>query len=170
MRQQQKDFMISMDSELQRRTASACELVADVASNFGKVCLRVTGASMIPAVWPGDVIHVRRSNPAELRPGQIALHRRYGSLVVHRIVRIEGNRIITRGDTLLEDDPAIPAVDVLGRVDSMVRSGRLLYHGQSFWQRAVSAILRRSDFCLRMLLRLRRLRRGSKGTDLSWSS
>lgn len=37
-----------------------CELVADVARRFGEVRLRLTGASMMPAVRPGDVITAQR--------------------------------------------------------------------------------------------------------------
>ena len=49
-----------MDVEFQQRPALGCELVAEVVRSFGEVRLKVTGGSMLPAIWPGDVITVRR--------------------------------------------------------------------------------------------------------------
>jgi hypothetical protein len=44
-------------------------------------------------------------------------------------------------------------------VVALVRNGHCVHLSQSPWQRVSSAILRRSDFCMRMTLRLgRRLR------------
>ena len=40
------------------------DLAAEVLRQFGEVRLKVTGASMLPSVWPGDVLTVRRRSPA----------------------------------------------------------------------------------------------------------
>ena len=56
---QQSEELVSatpMIADLQQCTALQCELVADVARAFGEVRLRVTGASMLPAIWPGDIL------------------------------------------------------------------------------------------------------------------
>jgi signal peptidase I len=159
-----------MDVGSQQRSSSGCELVADIASSFGEVHLRVTGASMMPAVWPGDVIQVRRSESASLRAGQIVLARCQGRLVAHRIVRVDGDLLITRGDTLAEEDPPVREADVLGRIVCLLRNGRVIYPEPSFALGMCSAILRRSDFCLRMLLRAGRLLRRFERRELSWSS
>ncbi len=158
-----------MDAGVQERLSAGCELIADVASNFGEVRLKVTGASMMPAVWPGDVVTVSRCDSAELKPGMIALYRRTGTIVVHRIVRLDGDAVITQGDSLPDEDLPAKQVDVLGRVVRIERNGRLINPKLSPWWSMCSAILRRSTFCLRMTLRVgRRIRRfGSK--ELSWS-
>lgn len=141
-----------------------CELVTDVARSFGEVCLRVTGASMIPSIWPGDLITVRY-NTAELQPGQIVLYSRQGELVAHRIICVQGDLLSTRGDSLPSDDPPIHVPDVVGQVISVARNGHRVHLNQSSWRRAGSSIVRRSDFCLRMALRLHnRLRR------MAWAS
>lgn len=159
-----------MDVELQRRVTLGHELVAEVASKFGEVSLKVTGASMIPAIWPGDVITIRRCETAELRPGQIVLLRRGGQLVAHRIVWIRDDSVITRGDSLLLDDPPVNAFNIVGEVVSIDRYGRFLRPRQSFSQRTGSFILRRSGLCLRMTLRLGlRIRRWMSG-EYSWAS
>jgi signal peptidase I len=159
-----------MDVGCQHRSSLACELVSEVASDFGTVCLRVTGASMLPAIWPGDVVQVRRSETVSPRAGQIVLARRQGGLVVHRIARIEGDWLVTRGDANADEDSPVAKSDVLGEVVSMMRHGRLVLPRQSLRLRMCSAILRRSDFCLRMALRVNRLMRQCGSKELSWSS
>lgn len=141
-----------MAMEPQQRSEVACELVAEVARSFGEVRLKVTGASMIPSLWPGDIITVRR-DATSLKPGQIVLYRREGRLVAHRITRVRGDLLSTRGDSLPCDDPPIHAPDIVGQVISLVRHGCRVHLKQSVWQRAVSCTVRHSDFCLHMMLR-----------------
>jgi signal peptidase I len=142
-----------MAMEPKQRSELACELVAEVAHSFGEVRLKVTGASMIPSIWPGDVIIVRRE-AANLQPGKIVLYRREGRLVAHRITCIRGNLLSTRGDSLPWEDPPIPSSDIVGQVISVVRHGCRVHLKQSVWQRAVSSTVRHSDFCLHMMLRV----------------
>jgi hypothetical protein len=119
---------------------------------------------MIPAIWPGDVVAVRRSELGELRLGQIVLYRQERGLVAHRIVHIHGDLLTTRGDTLQSDDPPVKASDLVGQVVSLIRKGQRVNLRRSWWQRISAFILRHSDLCLRMTLRLRlRLRRQGIG-------
>jgi signal peptidase I len=148
-----------MDVEFQQRSALGCELVAEVVRRFGRVRLKVTGASMLPTVWPGDVITVR-PNIAALQPGQVILYRREGMLVPHRITRIRGGVLTTRGDSVRHDDPPVSESDLVGQVVCVEHNGRCLELKQSCWQRMSSFVFRRSEFCRRTALRLgRRSRR-----------
>ena len=159
-----------MDVDSRQRAALGGELVADVVRCFGEVRLKVTGSSMMPAIWPGDIITACRRNIAELQPGHIVLYRREGMLVAHRITCIHGDLVTTRGDSLEHNDPAITVPDIIGQVIQLVRNGRRVHLRQSWWQNVSSFILRRSVFCTRMTLRMgRRLRRlGNRG--MSWVS
>jgi len=38
--------------------ALKCDLAADVIRGFGTLRLRVNGFSMLPSIWPGDVVCV----------------------------------------------------------------------------------------------------------------
>ena len=159
-----------MDVAEQRRAALGCELVADLANCFGEVRLKVTGASMLPCIWPGDVVVARRVKPADLRSGHIVLCRRQGELVAHRVTSAHRDLLITRGDILPQHDPLVGASDIVGRVVCILRNGRRMDPEQSYLQRTVSSILRRSDFCTRMMLRVgRRLRVPQRG-GMSWVS
>jgi len=157
---QQEEFLSNraMVREFQR-SALCCELVAELVRSFGGARLKVAGASMLPAVWPGDVITVRPRDIAALQPGQVVLYRREGMLVLHRITRIRGAVLTTRGDSARRDDPPVKESDLLGQVVCVERNGRCLELKQSCWQRMASFVLRRSDFCRRLALHLgRRLR------------
>jgi signal peptidase I len=159
-----------MNAASQQRSMLGSELVAEVASSFGEVRLKVTGASMIPAVWPGDVITVRRRDMAALQPGQIVLFRQEGKLFAHRITRIRADFLTTRGDSLRYNDPPLRESDIVGQVVCLLRNGRRVNPRQSFWQRVSSSIMRRSDFCKRMALRLGRRFRRPCTEAVSWSS
>jgi signal peptidase I len=160
--QQHEEFVswVRMGTKEQRRAALVCRLVADVTCRFGEVRVKLTGASMLPSVWPGDVAVVWRANPADLRPGHIVLYLRQGELIAHRVTSVYRDRLITRGDILPQYDPPIDASNIVGQVVCILRNGRSLNPEQSSWQRIGSSILRRSDCCTRMILRAgRRLRR-----------
>jgi len=96
--------------------------------SFGTLRLRVTGCSMLPSVWPGDVLLARRLHIAKISKGDIVLFNREGRLVAHRMVSTIGGpedpRLITRGDAQLEPDPPVTAAELLGKVVSILRAGK----------------------------------------------
>ncbi len=158
-----------MDAEAKRR-AACCELVFDVARRAGEVRLKVTGGSMLPAMWPGDVVTVRRCNAAELQLGQIILFCRDGKFTTHRIARFAGDHLITRGDTLRPYDPPVRSSEVVGQVVSILRDGRSIRPEDSIRHRVVSSILRRSNLCKRITLRVSRHLRGPRSLQASWAN
>src|SRR5713226_7834674 len=98
-----------------------CELAADVSRRFGVLRLRVTGFSMLPSIWPGDIACVSRVDA--YRPGDVVLFSRKGRLFIHRVVEMSGGAVVTRGDSMLDADPPVAVSDVLGRVESIERRG-----------------------------------------------
>jgi signal peptidase I len=159
-----------MDTKTQQRSATGCQLIADVVHSFGEVRLKVTGSSMIPAIWPGDVVVVSQFDVAELQAGQIVLFKREERLLAHRIVSIHGNSFITRGDTLCNYDPPVGKSQIVGRVVSIVGNGRCVHLSRSKCQRVFSEILRRSNFCMRMTLHLRQGFWRAANREMRWAS
>jgi hypothetical protein len=143
--------------------AAKCDLAAEVIRRFGELRLQVTGASMLPSVWPGDVLTVRRRSAAELPAGRIVLCYRNGRFVAHRLVGKRGEHLVTRGDAHTFEDIPFHNEDVLGEVVGIRRGGRSVRLSPVWWQRAASSVAARSEACTRTLLRLRRLQR------LSWA-
>ena len=101
-----------------------CDLAADVIRRFGTLRLRVNGFSMLPSIWPGDVVCVSGADRDAYRPGDVVLYSRKGRLFVHRLVEMAGEAVVTRGDAMLDADPPVRAGNLLGRVVSIERGGR----------------------------------------------
>jgi signal peptidase len=135
--------------------AACCDLLAGVVRDAGSARLKVTGLSMLPAIWPGDVLTVRSLSPELLQPGQILLYRRHRKLTAHRIVRVAGGHIVTRGDCIPSLDTPVGWDKVVGIVVGISRNGRAVKLESSPWQRAVAWLLRRSQPCTSLLVHLR---------------
>ncbi|HEV2618961.1 MAG TPA: hypothetical protein VGU23_03370 [Acidobacteriaceae bacterium] len=142
-----------MHAQAERR-AACCELISDVARRAGQVRLKLNGTSMLPAMWPGDIVTVERCELADLRPGHIVLFTAATGLVAHRVVRAFPDRLITRGDSVPHCDPPVPSSAIIGYVADIVRNHRSIPIETTWPQRALSAILRHSHLCLRLTLRL----------------
>ena len=133
-----------MEPAVQVGEALRCQLAEEVLCLAGELRLRVTGTSMLPSVWPGDILHIRRQDAAESLPGHIVLVRRQGRLCAHRVVKKiskEGQPYwITRGDSLPDDDPPVSGQELLGRVTCILRGrSRPIWidasQGPSWWAR-----------------------------------
>ncbi|MGC2332395.1 MAG: S24/S26 family peptidase [Candidatus Acidiferrales bacterium] len=127
------------------RAAIEMELAEEVLRSYGKLRIMARGSSMIPTIFPGDVLFVERNPLARLQPGHIALASRGGRFFAHRIVRLTAlggaPRVITRGDALAADDPAFFCDEILGRVTFVVRGERHIELGDQPGPKA-SRILR----------------------------
>jgi signal peptidase I len=155
-----------MNQETLRHVAF-CELIGDVPRTAGESRLRVTGASMLPAVWPGDVITVQHRGWSDLRPGQIVLYRRDGRLIAHRIQSFSGGRMITKGDSQVAVDPPVEESEIIGQVVRISRGSQNLPTEQALWQRIGSSILSRSDFLMRGVLSIHRRLHRTSGVQAS---
>ena len=149
-----------MDMQAQRH-AACCELIHEVASAGGEVSLVVHGASMLPAVWPGDQLTTRSVPFDQLRPGQVILFHRDGKLTAHRILSFTADGVVTRGDSLSHPDRPVRAEELVGRVERVVRNGRSRTLELKLWKGVVSWLLRRSDLGLRATLFFARRLRGN---------
>jgi hypothetical protein len=104
------------------------DLAAEVLHRFGEVRFVAHGSSMIPSIYPGDLLTVRSESAADARRGEIVFFLFGGRPFVHRVMRKwpERNRIAfaTRGDALPKEDPSVDASQLLGRVTSILRRGK----------------------------------------------
>lgn len=142
-------------------TASAVErsrvaLVVDVLNRFGEVRMRVTGSSMLPSIWPGDVLTIRRRLLNETRTGDIAVFTRHDRLFAHRVVGRAGRHLLTQGDTVPLQDAPVSETELLGVVLSVTRRGKSarLPADRSRAGRLVAGLVRRSSRVNRILQRL----------------
>jgi len=133
-------------------------LAAEVLRSSGELRLRATGASMLPAIWPGDILTVRAADAGGVKPGEIVLYGRDDRFVIHRVVENRGGLLITRGDAVPKNDPPVSAGELLGRVVSIERASSEIpvRPGLSLFGRLLSLVLSHSALAARLLLRFRR--------------
>jgi signal peptidase I len=136
-----------------------CDLAGEVLRSFGSLRLQVRGWSMLPAIWPGDILELERAKAADLSKGEIVLFSRDRRLFAHRVVKSSGGAVFTCGDTLPYADPVVPEGQLLGRVAAVVRDGKCFQPGKrlSPSQRVFAGLVRSSDFATRVIVRIRGL-------------
>ena len=104
------------------------DLAAEMLRSRGAVRLKAWGASMLPSVWPGDLLTIQSARHDEVLRGDIVLVLRDNRFVVHRLVEIRTvqGRLswITRGDAMPDNDPPTAQSQLLGRVTSIDRANR----------------------------------------------
>jgi hypothetical protein len=113
---------------MQSRATVEIELAKEILRSFGELQFAAHGTSMIPTIFPGDILIIARDPHARVRCGQLVLASRDGRFFAHRVVgkTNAGGRhlVFTRGDALTVNDPPVADADLLGRVTAIIRWGR----------------------------------------------
>lgn len=147
-----------------RREDVILELAAEILRSHGRLQSAASGSSMLPSIFPGDVLVVSRASVCSVRCGDIVLFFRGGRFCAHRLVgkaEESGRRsLITRGDALLKNDFPVAEHELLGRVTGVIRGGRHIELGAHLDAsgRLLRSTLRRSHGAVRWLLRWHSLR------------
>jgi hypothetical protein len=117
-----------MLSTLEIREDSKLGLAAEMLRGRRTVRLRAWGTSMLPSVWPGDLLTIQSAAQDEVVPGDIVLVLRNNRFFVHRLVERRRDQDclswITRGDAMPHNDPPAAASELLGRVVCISRANR----------------------------------------------
>ncbi|MGB6403473.1 MAG: S24 family peptidase [Candidatus Sulfotelmatobacter sp.] len=135
-------------------------LAAEMLRGGGTVRLRAWGSSMLPSVWPGDLLTIQSAAHDEVVPGDIVLVVRDNRFFVHRLVETRQVQDcllwITRGDAMPQNDPPAAAFELLGRVVSVSRANRSFIPSRrvSPLQSALAKMLCHSDRLRVLALRL----------------
>jgi hypothetical protein len=96
-----------------------------VLGDGGEVVMRVRGHSMRPFLRDGrDAVRLVPTDAAALRTGMVVLFRYRGRHVLHRIRRIEGNRLTIKGDGNYCTTEHTTRGEVAAVVRSVIRGGR----------------------------------------------
>ncbi len=140
-------------------TNSKQSLLLEALREHGSCRFQVSGSSMLPTLWPGDLVLIRRSPLTQLGPGDIVLHEADGRFFLHRLLRLRtaGDRIhlVTRGDAMPQQDPPFSTDHLLGVLAAVRRGSEWvpMPRRMSATERVVAALARRSTLFSRLLLR-----------------
>ena len=162
MHTEQQELVVDADScgaSLDDSHLSKNVLAAEAIRSLGHLRLRVTGSSMLPTLWPGDVLWIRRSSIGEVGIGDIVLFIRDRRLFAHRVIDRSEQALVTQGDALPMPDGCVATSELLGTVQAVLRDGHVvpLRANPSLPSRITMFLIRRTQFAARLLLRLHRL-------------
>lgn len=152
-----------MSAALDPTEVTKNELAAEVLQSYRELRLRVIGSSMLPAIWPGDILSIHPCGSAEAGLGDIVLFTRHGRMFAHRVVSRSGECLVTQGDGVPEPDPPVKPGELVGRVFEIIRRGKTLRPKPrlSLGGRLTAALARRSASAGRLLTRLHGLPNGA---------
>ncbi len=147
------------------------DLAAEVLGTGSRIRLRAFGTSMLPSIWPGDVLTIAPYIAAEVAVGDIICVRESDRLIIHRLIGSQevssgscGEREvfwITRGDSAKGEDSAISERQILGHITAIRRNGRWIRPSRrlSPLARRCGCLLEQLDWLQGTVLRVRRLLR-----------
>ena len=81
--------------------------------------MTVTSQSMWPVLKRGDLIFIKGTGLEDIEIGSVIVFRHGEGMAVHRVVRIEGQTITTKGDANTKEDNPITSDDIVGRVPTI---------------------------------------------------
>ena len=103
-------------------------LAAEVLRTMGEVYLAAFGNSMLPTLWPGDLLTIEARSFEQILVGDVVLFARDGRFFIHRAVQKmdtgSGRYLIARGDAMPEVDAPVLPEQVLGKVINVRRKDR----------------------------------------------
>ena len=143
-------------------------LAAEILRGNGTVRLKAWGVSMLPSVWPGDLLTIQSAAYGEVVRGDIVLVMRENRFFVHRLVetRRDGDCFswITKGDAMSQNDPPVAASELLGRVAGIGRANRSFVPSRrvSLLESALAKMLCRWDRLRILTLRIHAAATGAR--------
>lgn len=150
------------------REAERCALATESLLASGRLRMQVHGESMLPTLWPGDLVEIRSCSVDEVQPGEIVLARREGRFFLHRFLgRSQTNGFLLRGDSMPSPDPQFSNEALLGRLVSCGEQRKNQDHpvlALRRWSWALGQLFCFSGVARRLALRLH-LRRKSNARD-----
>lgn len=102
------------------RAAVVGDLVRTSLERDGECTWRAWGSSMAGAIRHGDT--VRLVPAGDLAAGDVVMATLPDDrLVVHRVRRVDAERLVLRGDSCVHDDPPVPHSAVIAKADPCPR-------------------------------------------------
>ena len=141
---------------------SVAELASQLLRSGAPLRIKARGGSMIPFILDGDVVRVSPAGNSEILVGDVVCYETSpGRLFLHRVIKRDRERFVTKGDALDFTD-LVSAGQVLGKVVAIERRGRVRRFDTARWRNRVIAFL--SPFLsglLPLAIRVRRLWRAA---------
>jgi hypothetical protein len=142
----------------------------------GRVQIRALGLSMLPCIWPGDVLTIQRvetrtdtAQTVDINNGDVVAVKRNDRWVVHRVTARSATHVVTRGDCVLENDSPVHIEDLIGKVVLVTRGNEQFVPrpALSWFQRWLAWMLCHFTFFRNTMLNFDRARKASFCSEVS---
>jgi hypothetical protein len=148
-----------MPDTSETREGHKLNLAAEILQAGGTIRLQALGTSMLPSIWPGDVLSIENKPGEEAVPGDIVLVARDRRFFIHRLIEKHNGQWITRGDSLPQNDAPVAKAQVLGTVSAIHRRSGVVIPGRRMLpvHRALAGMLCHWDSFRNIALRIHSL-------------
>jgi len=103
-------------------------LISLIENNF-KVKIPVSGFSMKPALFPGDLVLIQKFPDNDYRPDDIIISKQNNKLIAHRLIQkiktISNTYYLCKGDAITRYDNLIPKHQILAKVTAIIKQKRI---------------------------------------------
>ena len=90
----------------------------------------VVSRSMWPVLNRGDIIFIKGTSKEEVQVGTILIFKHGNGIAIHRVIRLRGDTIVTKGDANSKEDKPIIFEEVVGRLPNWWgREGKIPWVG-----------------------------------------
>jgi len=90
----------------------------------------ITSGSMWPALHEGDLVFIEGIKKEEIREGDVVVWRNPNGFTIHRVVRLDEDTFVTKGDANFNEDSPVRYEDVVGRTYQVFgKNARIPYFG-----------------------------------------
>ena len=134
------------------------ELASELLRRGEPLRIKARGGSMIPFILDGDMVLIGPAANSEILVGDVICYEiSPGRLFLHRVIKRDGERFVSKGDALDFTDVVFSG-QVLGRVVAIERHGRVKRLGTARWRnRAIAFFSPLLPKLLSPAIRLRRM-------------
>ena len=124
---------------------------------------------MLPTLYPGDILTIKRETLSAIQPGDVVLYARDGRFFIHRNLRSvpqdSETALVTRGDSVPHADKPVTASELLGKVIGIGDDGGTRpVPSCAFWRRAAGLALAYSGRLRSLALRWHKSRTATAAT------
>ena len=135
-----------MFKDHQTRDQSRNNLAVEVLRKTGVLRVSAFGYSMLPTLYPGDILTIKCETLSAIQPGDVVLYTRADRFFIHRnlhpVQRGSETALVTRGDSMPHADEPVIASELLGKVISIGDGGDAKpVPSCTVWRRVVGLVL-----------------------------
>jgi len=101
------------------------ETARELIESGTKVRIKLSGMSMFPQLKPGYYAVVEKIQLEHLQPGDILAFQQNNNYVLHRLIHVENEVCICKGDAHNYMDPPVQYQMIIGRVEQIHSAGQM---------------------------------------------